>query len=204
MKKHALLVLLSIAYLLSGISPLRAGYTHYFTWKKEPDPERLRACLQEMSLVTKAASKLLAGPDGDGKPRIEALELEFNGIGEQAHEPFVFPGKQGFNFCKTACKPYDAVVTACLLVARDHFPREELEIESDGDWNEGAREPGSRLYEKVLGRQANNPLEPGRALPDLPIQNRGDKNFHMARHILIVLICCFVARILIRRRESYT
>ena len=62
-----------------------------------------------------------------------------------------------FQFTKTAYKPYDEVVTACLIVARDHFPPALLTIHSDGEWAEWAR--GAALYEQVLGRPAHDPVE---------------------------------------------
>lgn len=37
----------------------------------------------------------------------------------------------GFQFCKTARKPYDTAVTACLLLAKHHFGS-AIEITSDG------------------------------------------------------------------------
>jgi hypothetical protein len=66
----------------------------------------------------------------------------------------------GFNFCKTAGKPYDEVVTACLLVARDHFPEDILSIDSDGSWSDGDWQEGTKLYTTVLGRPARNPMSP--------------------------------------------
>jgi hypothetical protein len=83
-----------------------------------------------------------------------------NGIGDGANEPFVFPGELGFNFCKTEGKPYDAVVTACLLVAHDHFPTSVLSIDSDGSYSEGDWEEGIKLYSSVLGRIPRNPISP--------------------------------------------
>ena len=92
------------------------------------------------------------------------------------HEPFVFPGRAGFNFCKTNGKLYDAAVTACLLVARDHFSPDELKIDSDGQWEDGDWNAGAKLYQQVLGRAAANPINrsdeppagPGIDLPDRP------------------------------------
>ena len=61
-------------------------------------------------------------------------------------------GATGFNFCKTAAKPYDLVVTAILVLA-EHFSEGHFKVSSDGDpedWAEGlalAREvvPGVEL-----------------------------------------------------------
>ena len=43
--------------------------------------------------------------------------------------------QSSFNFCKTAGKPYDLMVTACLLLYKFYFPK--VELSSDGtaeDW----------------------------------------------------------------------
>jgi hypothetical protein len=137
---------------------VRAGYTHYFTWMKKPSAAQLNACVKDMARIIDAAQGQLAGPEGDGKPLIESSNIQFNGRGTDAHEPFVFPGRAGFNFCKTDGKPYDAAVTACLLVARDHFLPDELKIESDGQWEDGDWNEGAKLYQQVLGRAAANPI----------------------------------------------
>jgi len=134
------------------------GYTHYFTWHGKPDQAQLKKCLAKMRLVVDAARKDLAGPDGEGDPLVEPLQLQINGKGKDAHEPFYFPGQEGLNFCKTLAKPYDCVVTACLLVARDHFPEKVLEIASDGSWSEGDWAAGQALYEQVFGTSARNPM----------------------------------------------
>lgn len=62
-------------------------------------------------------------------------EVIFNGVGDDAHETFVFSKKSGFNFCKTKRKPYDAVVCACLLAAKNIFV-DKIDIRSDGDNND--------------------------------------------------------------------
>ena len=145
------------------ISQARAGYTHYFTWRKPPNEASVRSCVAEMNLLIIARSNLLVCPDEPesipGSPKVQSSRVDFNGIGDKACEPFVFPGTVGFNFCKTSGEPYDEVVTACLLVARDHFNGSVLEISSDGswqDWNSGAN-----LYTFVLKRDAKNPMTMG-------------------------------------------
>ncbi len=82
--------------------------------------------------------------------------LGFNGDGEEGHESFCFdrvisPGAHAqkkphptksttnlyFDFCKTAQKPYDLMVCACLILARAHFG-EDIQVLSDGeqqDWD---------------------------------------------------------------------
>jgi hypothetical protein len=152
-------VLLAAAAVLFH-SQAHAGYTHYFTWRKLPSDAELRPCVDEMRLIVEARKSILVAPDEPGavpgSPKIMASSVDFNGIGDDAHEPFVFPGQTGFNFCKTAAKPYDEIVTACLIVARDHFPASVLSISSDGSWEDWAA--GAKLYRSVLRRPARNPM----------------------------------------------
>jgi hypothetical protein len=158
-KRSLLHLCLVVAGQLLLLSPAHGGYTHRFVWKQPPEQERLEECLLEMKLIVEAAGAILAGPDGFGKPRIERSELAFNGVDDddQSHDTFLFPGRSGFNLCKTQGKPYDAAVTACLLVARDHFPPDELEITSDGDWNRDWVN-GMQLYALALHRRPKNPM----------------------------------------------
>ncbi len=141
-----------------------AGYTHYYIWKQPPDAAALKDCVADMNRLIEARKTILVSPDlADSKPgvlKLSATNVDFNGVGENAHEPFVFPyvfpDRQPFNFCKTAYKPYDEVVTACLIVARAHFPPAVLEISSDGSWADWNR--GAALYSSVFGRPARNPM----------------------------------------------
>jgi hypothetical protein len=137
-----------------------AGYTHYFTWHQKPGDTDLKACIDEMRRIIQVRTNILVGPDGASSVIVDPLHVDLNGVGDDAHEPFVFPGEVGFNFCKTEYKPYDAVVTACLLIARDHFPQSVLSISSDGSWSDGDWREGIKLYSSVLGRSPRNPMSP--------------------------------------------
>lgn len=139
--------------LLLLTSSLHAGYSHNWTWKKSPDSAKLKKCVAEMKLILQASPVPLAGVDGTGNPTTLESVLTFNMKGEDDDigEPFVFPGRTGYNFCKTNGKAYDPVVTACLLVVIDHFGKDEVAVGSDGDMKEDWAE-GIALYKKVLGR----------------------------------------------------
>ena len=55
-------------------------------------------------------------------------------------------GDGDFNFCKTARKPYDLLVCACLIAAKKEL---NYEVHSDGkkeDW-----QPAIDFYNKVTG-----------------------------------------------------
>ncbi|HMF14847.1 MAG TPA: hypothetical protein VKE94_21175 [Gemmataceae bacterium] len=174
MTTKPVLLLALLALFATCLTPAgaRGGYTHYFTWRQKPEGERLKACLGDMEKVVNAAKGMLAGPDGYGRPVLRDAQLQFNGRGEEdSHEPFIFPGQVGFNFCKTQGKPYDAAVVACLLVACDHFPAEVLEIASDSKWNQGDWDDGSRLYQAVFNRKPQNPMSStssGQGWPKVP------------------------------------
>jgi len=70
--------------------------------------------------------------DEDGEPLLNNEVIIFNGVDEDGHESFrlVF-GNSGFNFCKTARKPYDVLVVACLIKAEELGLIEKFR--SDGD-----------------------------------------------------------------------
>ena len=146
----------AVACCAAAVEPVQAGYTHYFEWNSRPDTAALEACLADMAAIVAAADDILADADGKGDPWVSSTGVAFNGRGDSAHEPFVFPGDPGFNFCKTACKPYDDVVTACLIVARDHFSPNVLRISSDGGWADW--QAGARLYTRTTGKMAVNPF----------------------------------------------
>lgn len=68
--------------------------------------------------------------DDNSPPIVSSKMIRFNGIGENGHETFWWENKAGFNFCKTARKPYDLYVCAILLILRFYI---NLPISSDGD-----------------------------------------------------------------------
>jgi hypothetical protein len=162
-----------------------AGYTHYWTWHSTPEPVALGHCLDDMVRIadtrrdrladdhnrTGAAAVFLGtsrfGRDGGPLP-----SLYLNGVADDAYEPFLFPlasdDDPSFTFVKTAHQPYDEVVVACLIVARDHFAADVLDVRSDGRWDD-EWQPGRALYEKVFGRPAHSPLRVITHDPDLDV-----------------------------------
>ena len=87
--------------------------------------------------------------------------------GSCAHETFMItqhedqvPWRQGedwlFSFCKTAYKPYDLLVTACLIIYKQYYG-EQVHISSDGksrDWDDARR-----ICQHVLGYGADFTLK---------------------------------------------
>jgi hypothetical protein len=178
--------------LLALASPAHAG-KHYFMWQRPPDEKSLQPCLAEMQQLVAAADAVLAGPSGEGQPLIKPHRLQFNGRADAARDPFTFPGPPGLNTCKTDYKPYDKVVTACLLVARDHFPPGILMIGSDADWEDDDWSEGARLYQEVLGREPHNPLPRAAVWDEIDVPG---SNRFLAR-LIFVAIAVVVAWLLV-------
>lgn len=107
------------------------GYTHYFNGKKSTDTkfkEFSDACkklYKNLPEKTDTAGgyhiedKLeISGGIGEGEPIFNNEIVCFNGKGELAHETFcVEKNGTDFEFCKTARKPYDLLVVACIIAA---------------------------------------------------------------------------------------
>lgn len=119
------------------------GYTHYWTMNegKKVSRKQLKEAIGVMAQIVSSKSRILAGWDGTGKPIAEDGSINFNGIGDYNRcENFLIDTKWNgdFQFCKTARRPYDVVVVACLAVL-NHFVKNVV-VTSDGDtdeWKEG-------------------------------------------------------------------
>ena len=71
-------------------------------------------------------------------------------------EPSFMPNDGwSFDFCKTAWKPYDCVVTAILCRAKYHYG-DSIKVSSDGYWSDW--QTGRDLYEEVFGESAECPF----------------------------------------------
>ena len=146
------------------------GYTHYFGHKKTAkkkwasivdDCKKLQANLPKTILID--------GCNAFPNPQFDGEQILFNGTDkgftwkqhqnsacglekypENSHETFLLKQKGigGFPFCKTARKPYDLMVCACLLVYKHHSP-DTMELGSDGDSEDWA--DAEKFVEKHLG-----------------------------------------------------
>ena len=130
------------------------GYTHYFPHKKVSKSvwtDILAGCKRAYALLPKNI-KITGGSGYGAKPLFGEDEILFNGDAEEdlAHETFALYRESGggFAFCKTAQKPYDVLVVACLLIYH-HFSPSTIEISTDGD--KGDWEAGHALAERALG-----------------------------------------------------
>lgn len=124
------------------------GYTHYF--------EQSSVCpADKWALIGRDAKKAIAWVQSQGiplafeydkpnkSPVIDDLQIRFNGVGEDGgHETMrLDPSNVGFQFCKTATKPYDLAVCLVLLIAHQHAPG-VWNVRSDGDgedWKAAAK-----------------------------------------------------------------
>ena len=143
------------------------GYTHYYTTKKVTPKvwgvivKDCKKLFNNMPKHSKSSGgyyenyPLEIFNDGNGETDINSmfrdetdvnsmfskLEIRFNGVsrGEDlGHETFVLEPTAKSDFCKTARKPYDLMVQACLLVYQYHSPK-TITLGTDGcaeDWEE--------------------------------------------------------------------
>ena len=143
------------------------GYTHYYSFKKTDKAEILekkykQACLEcakVLKYIYKEYNISLSGYSVHAKIGQYGW-LKFNGKGTLAHEDFIlrehFNQNEGFNFCKTAQKPYDLAVTACLAVLKYRLGNAII-VESDGDSIDFIE--GTLAASTILKRKINNPIE---------------------------------------------
>lgn len=124
------------------------GYTHY--WRNAKlDDGKWGEFTDAVGKILKNTDKVQRESDNPGKPEVDDEKVVFNGMGDDGHETFWFDKSgRGFDFCKTARKPYDEVVTACLIAAQIVFG-EDITVTSDGSWAEWS--DGAALYEKATG-----------------------------------------------------
>jgi hypothetical protein len=116
------------------------GYTHYFQLHNEPTQTRWQSFTSGVSSIIRTSNVQLEAEVTDSR-------IVLNGIGADSHETFVIEkGSVRWNFCKTARKDYDEVVTAVLILARYVFP--DFSLSSDGTWEEWRT--GRELFTKAM------------------------------------------------------
>lgn len=141
------------------------GYTHYWSFKKfkgeaKAQEAAYQTAIKQCAKIVKTYYKAAGGISGYTAHTAigQYGGLEVNGKGEESHETFAMPehfGETDFEFCKTARKPYDVVVTACLATMK-HYLGYGINVSSDGrrdDWWEGVT-----LANRVLGVKIDNPI----------------------------------------------
>jgi len=144
------------------------GYTHY--WYRKPELNTAeqygRLALDAKLLLDEAKSRGLLVADWSGET-LDGYEFNegrfaFNGYRAESHESFIWQAiptidrqyeGETFDFCKTAHKPYDQLVTAVLLRAKYHYG-DAVRLASDGfldNWILGVN-----LYETVFAEAIPN------------------------------------------------
>jgi len=141
------------------------GYTHYWTQTRDFTPQEMNKVVGALQDIVKASGVPICGWDGSGVPEFTVETIGFNGKGDDGHETFRInatrelpfegadPARLGWAFCKTADKPYDIVVVACLTVLA---AKHGFDVSSDGnarDWEDGVK-----LASKALGEIFTNPM----------------------------------------------
>lgn len=134
------------------------GYTHYWTFREPKRGETAKIekayqkAIKECAKIARTyylANGGLSGFSAHTEPG-KYGGLKINGKGDDMHEDFIMREHfkqnferdtfmKGWDFCKTARKPYDIVVTACLIVLEYRLPN-NFRVDSDGctsDWQEG-------------------------------------------------------------------
>jgi len=113
------------------------GYTHYFK-QVGPAPTKeqwvkIQKDIAPILGVNYKHGTIQRGSDNPNAPEISEDAIIFNGVEDDGHETFYLAKDQtGFEFCKTARKPYDGVVVSVLRVVKAIVP-DWLELSSDGN-----------------------------------------------------------------------
>ena len=150
------------------------GYTHYnYRPRKNAGSAYMygKLALDAKAICEHAYTVGIKLGDWSGEngtsPQFTEGEFSLNGIDDMSHETFTWKAMptqvewrknepEIFDFCKTAMKPYDAVVTAILIRAKEIYGS-CVSISSDGDWSEW--KDGRDLYEAVFGEVAQCPFD---------------------------------------------
>lgn len=138
------------------------GYTHYHEQARAFTDTEWSALLDDVRKIIGHSHGIPLAREydrADEPPELDGELVIFNGVGDDGHETFVLTREPSghFEFTKTARKPYDEVVTACLLAAHAIAPG-ALDIGSDGEPEEWAL--GRDLYEAATGKPApGHPVE---------------------------------------------
>lgn len=139
------------------------GYTHYWYRDEKLDKEKFAKASKDCKLVTDylrtKGIQIQFESDEPDPPVFDDNLIRFNGQEDEGHETFYIaqefdegyrqPDDTGklFAFCKTARKPYDTAVTACLIILKHHLG-DAIRLSSDGG-NEGWLE-GLEVVQAVL------------------------------------------------------
>ena len=147
---------LSVSALIAlAAFPALADRSHMWVWKKPPPTAALDKAVEEMNRLLEASGAAGEIPAPVRTATLAWIATGFSPLTKEDGQPFLFPGLEFANRCRTKLPAYDALVTASLLVARDHFGPDVMGLSSSASWAEWA--DGAALYTKTLGRPAMDP-----------------------------------------------
>lgn len=120
------------------------GYTRYWNRTEKPIDADLICYVCEVIEDCNNKGIAIRNWEGTGNPTVTFERISFNGdrsLGHD-HETFAIDEATGFQFCKTARKPYDYAVRKILKYAEEHGfvtdvsdDGENEDIVSDEDWD---------------------------------------------------------------------
>lgn len=141
------------------------GYTHYWSFKRDKSKsaseseaahqQAVKDCTKVLKTLKKEGLRL-SGYSANSAVQYGGIKA--NGANEDSHEDFVIREhfsqnvEQGGDFCKTARKPYDLAVVACLAVFAWRLGA-CFEVSSDGrasDWIDGVETARRILKRKSI------------------------------------------------------
>jgi hypothetical protein len=153
------------------------GYTHYASRPKTLPIRKFKLAAEDCRKVVEALClekgfKVQFSLDDPKPPHFGADSIRFNGEGENGHETFVIDrvyepyseqpkpsrGEGWIEFTKTARKPYDAAVCACLIVFQ-HYLGKAYSVRSDGNDDDEGWVAARAGCQRVLGYGADFTLK---------------------------------------------
>lgn len=145
------------------------GFTHYFEKTEKLNQSTWNVAIEDVRKVLEVRKDLICREyDSPDVPyECDSEHIRFNGKGDEGHETFLVKrdtSDYNWNFCKTARKPYNEVVEACLTILAHYF-KDDFKVSSDGEWNEwleGAWEDtgsGVKLVVELFGEDYIKEIE---------------------------------------------
>lgn len=126
------------------------GYTHYWTQNKNIKQAEWDKFLKFVRNATVMSGVEIVDGSGEKgtKPNLDNEVIALNGSDRDSHETFAMYNDNGgqWNFCKTARKPYDKVVVACLESALEN----NIITEWTSDGNPTDHKAGLDLHAEVV------------------------------------------------------
>ena len=132
------------------------GYTHYWTQTRDLTAEEWKDAQEHIAAILKDVQHIQGIPLGNASgdpgsaPEFTPKCIMFNGVGDDAHETCRIVrkrektwegGRLGWDFTKTARKPYDLAVTAVLSYLSTVVETHSVSSDGDGsDWLAGVEE----------------------------------------------------------------